>query len=109
MVSLRYDLLPCLFVFVVLLPTRICKFMVSLGFTLMDTEAVDYFSRMTDSILGDRHAGDAASKDFVQLCRDQLIDQPRRGDPDAVVDDKGAVWSPKGLCWNWDLSSGISS
>mgnify|MGYP001792695578 CR=1 FL=1 len=95
MLSIEYGF--HVFKFVVLLPSGISKIMTQLGFTLLDADAIDYFSRMTDSILGDRLAGDSASKDFVQLCRDQLIDQPRRGDPDAVVDDKGTVWSPKGL------------
>ena len=84
---------------------KVSKIMTWLGFTVLDAEAMDYFSRMTDSILGDRRAGDSASKDFVQLCRDQLIDQPRKGDPDAMVDDKGIVWSPNGSFWNLIFSN----
>lgn len=58
--------------------------------------AVKHFNQLTAEALASCDKGDESRKDFIQLCRDRLIEDPKRGDPDTLVDDKNYLWSLKG-------------
>ena len=64
---------------------------------MFDNDAVDYFRGITERIVKDRGEDGSKQKDFVQLCLDKLIDDPKPGHPDTKIDKYGQPWSPKGM------------
>ena len=65
---------------------------------MFDNDAVDYFRGITDRIIQGREGDTSGQKDFVQLCLDKLIEDPKPGQQDTSIDRYGQPWSPRGLC-----------
>ena len=80
----------------VLTPHILQRLMKKIGISIFDLEALGYFGGVVNKIIGSRGQEVTKHKDFVQLCVDQLIDEPDLSDPATQIDKKGQVWSTKG-------------
>lgn len=80
-----------------ILPAFLSKFLGKLtGGSFLNMDALNYFTDLSKKILEERDGEDVQHKDFVQLCKEKLIDDPKPGDSDTQVDEFGAAWSYKG-------------
>jgi len=80
----------------VLAPTFLQKFLTKFGISILDMEATRYFKDVTGRIFDGRSNETTKQKDFIQLCLNLLVDDPKQGDADAQVDKYGQVWTTKG-------------
>ncbi|KAF6041267.1 CYP3A4 [Bugula neritina] len=80
-----------------LAPTFLQKFLTKFGISILDMEATRYFKDVTGRIFDGRSNETTKQKDFIQLCLNLLVDDPKQGDADAQVDKYGQVWTTKGL------------
>ncbi|XP_067948400.1 cytochrome P450 3A24-like [Watersipora subatra] len=81
----------------ILFPNIIQKWLMKLGLTFFNVKAMNYFSDISNRIITERSQEESKQKDFVQLCINQLIDDPELTDSDTQVDKYGRAWSTKGL------------
>lgn len=79
-----------------MVPGKFWVLMSKLGLLAFNKEATEHFNQLTVDALLNRDKGDSSRKDFIQLCKDRLIEDPKPGDPDTLVDDKNFLWSSKG-------------
>lgn len=78
------------------MPHKLTSFLIWLGFSVINSDAIEYFTSMSENIIASRSVNDSTRMDFIQLCRNQLVNDPRVGDPDTLVDEKGHAWTTKG-------------
>ena len=69
-----------------------------MGLSSFDMEALDYFENATNKIISGRSTESSEQKDFVQLCRNHMVDDPKPSDPDTKIDKFGISWTTKGMC-----------
>ncbi|XP_067950041.1 lithocholate 6-beta-hydroxylase-like isoform X2 [Watersipora subatra] len=81
----------------ILLPNIMQRWLSKFGLSFINMEALSYFEDLSNQIITERGQDDLKQKDFVQLCTNQLIDEPALRDPETQVDKYGRAWSTKGL------------
>ena len=72
------------------------KLALKLGLSIFDVEALDYFQGVTNKIITERSTESSEQKDFVQLCLDHMVDNPKPSEPGTEVDRHGILWTTKG-------------
>lgn len=81
-----------------LLPSKLFIALERFGVRLFDQAGFDYFTDLCEKILTSRVEESGPSrKDFVELCRSQLVPEPDPKAEDSVTDPSGYVWSQKGI------------
>lgn len=97
----------CVCTFTVILPAKYWHLLSKINISVFNQEAVDYFTKRSNEILS---AEDENSnrRDFVQLCKNRLIEDPKLGDVDIEIDHKGFIWSQKGNLIHSNTIHGIN-